>query len=82
MSFSTSFQVCGVMVRLWLVMLTIQGIAAVASFTLSTTNGTGEALGVSAIGGIYQIGFAFGLGISFAIITCASVSGGHFNPVS
>lgn len=27
-----------------------------------------------------QIGFAFAIGIAFAIITCAQVSGGHFNP--
>lgn len=52
------------------------GIAAVASMTLAFTNGTGETLGVSTFGGIMQIGFAFGFGIAFAIITCASTSGG------
>lgn len=70
------------------------GIAAVATFTLATTNGTGAELGVSAFGGLLQIGetqddvrrvkiayiiptgFAFGFGIAFAIITCASTSGG------
>jgi len=56
------------------------GIAAICAFTLSTTNGLGEELGVSTFGGIFPIGFAFGLGIAFAIITCASTSGGHFNP--
>lgn len=58
------------------------GIAAVTAFTLSTTNGLGEELGVSTFGGILQIGIAFGFGIAFAIITCASTSGGHFNPAS
>ncbi|GAB7341230.1 hypothetical protein MBLNU457_7510t1 [Dothideomycetes sp. NU457] len=33
-----------------------------------------------AFGSIFQIGWAFALGIAFAIITCASTSGGHFNP--
>lgn len=56
------------------------GIAAVATFTLATTNGTGTELGTSTFGGIMQIGFSFGFGIAFAIITCASTSGGHFNP--
>lgn len=53
------------------------GIAAVTAFTLATTNGLGEAVGVATFGGIFPIGFAFGLGIAFAIITCASTSGGH-----
>lgn len=52
------------------------GIAAITSFTL---NGTNE-LGVAAFGSIFQIGWAFAIGIAFAIITCASTSGGHFNP--
>lgn len=52
------------------------GIAAVATFTLATTNGTGSELGVSTFGGILSIGLAFGFGIAFAIITCAPVSGG------
>ncbi|KAJ9612581.1 hypothetical protein H2200_004178 [Cladophialophora chaetospira] len=33
-----------------------------------------------AISSIFQIGCGFGLGIAFAIITCAPTSGGHFNP--
>lgn len=52
------------------------GIASVAAFTL---NGTSP-LGVTAFGSLFQIGCAFALGIAFAIITCAPVSGGHFNP--
>ncbi|KZZ89352.1 Aquaporin-like protein [Moelleriella libera RCEF 2490] len=52
------------------------GIASVAAFTI---NGSSP-LGVTAFGSIFQIGWAFALGISFAIITCAPVSGGHFNP--
>lgn len=32
-------------------------------------------------GGLLNVGLAFGFGIAFAIITSASVSGGHFNPV-
>ena len=52
------------------------GIAAIASFTLNQAS----PLGVTAFGSIFQIGWAFALGIAFAIITCAPVSGGHFNP--
>lgn len=52
------------------------GIASVASFTL----GIGSPLGVTVFGSIFQIGWAFAFGIAFAIITCAPVSGGHFNP--
>ena len=52
------------------------GIASVASFTVNSAG----ALPVPFYGNILQIGFAFAIGISFAIITCAPVSGGHFNP--
>ena len=52
------------------------GIASVASFTLNLTN----PLGVTAFGSLFQIGWAFAIGIAFAIITCAPTSGGHFNP--
>lgn len=52
------------------------GIAAVASFTTNLEN----PLGVAAFGSLFQIGWAFGFGIAFAIITCAPTSGGHFNP--
>ena len=56
------------------------GIASVASFTLATTSAAGKEVGVPVFGSILQIGFAFAIGIAFAIITCAPVSGGHFNP--
>jgi MIP family channel proteins len=52
------------------------GIAAVASFTVNL----GGQLPLPFYGNILQVGFAFALGIAFAIITCAPVSGGHFNP--
>ncbi|ROV98011.1 hypothetical protein VMCG_07008 [Cytospora schulzeri] len=52
------------------------GIASVAAFTLNLES----PLGVTAFGSLFQIGWAFTLGIVFAIITCAPTSGGHFNP--
>ncbi|TID26756.1 putative glycerol uptake [Venturia nashicola] len=52
------------------------GIAAIASFTVNTE----AALPVSFFSNLLQVGFAFALGIAIAIITCAPVSGGHFNP--
>jgi MIP family channel proteins len=52
------------------------GIAAIASFTVNSTG----ALPLPFYGNILQVGFAFAMGIAFAIITCAPVSGGHFNP--
>ncbi|KAE9984017.1 hypothetical protein EG328_009274 [Venturia inaequalis] len=52
------------------------GIAAIASFTLNTEG----PLPVSFFSNLLQVGFAFAIGIAFAIITCAPVSGGHFNP--
>jgi len=55
------------------------GIAAIASFTVNATGAPGT-LPVPFYGNILQVGFAFSLGIAFAIITCAPVSGGHFNP--
>ncbi|CAK3823966.1 glycerol uptake facilitator [Lecanosticta acicola] len=48
------------------------GIAAVTSFTINQQN--------AAFGSLFQVGFAFAMGIAFAIITCAPTSGGHFNP--
>ena len=48
------------------------GIAAITAFTINKED--------AAFGSILQIGFAFAFGIAFAIITCASTSGGHFNP--
>jgi glycerol uptake facilitator-like aquaporin len=58
------------------------GIGSLASFTLATTSAAGEELGVPVFGSIFQIGWAFAIGIAFAIITCAPTSGGHFNPAS
>ncbi|KAF7185800.1 Aquaporin-10 [Pseudocercospora fuligena] len=48
------------------------GIAAVASMILNKAN--------PAYGSFFEVGWAFALGIAFAIITCAPTSGGHFNP--
>lgn len=48
------------------------GIASQASFFL---NGT-----MPIFGSLFQIGWAYALGIAFAIIIFAPVSGGHFNP--
>ena len=44
------------------------GIASVASFTLATTNGVGAELGIPVFGSLFQIGWAFAIGIAFAII--------------
>jgi glycerol uptake facilitator-like aquaporin len=41
----------------------------------SSLNGTQPAFG-----SIFQIGWAYAIGIAFAIITCGATSGGHFNP--
>ncbi|KAE9380201.1 aquaporin-like protein [Stipitochalara longipes BDJ] len=48
------------------------GIASQASFFLNGTE--------PAFGSIFQIGFAYAIGIAFAIIVCGPTSGGHFNP--
>ncbi|TVY58030.1 Aquaporin-3 [Lachnellula cervina] len=48
------------------------GIASTASFFLNDTE--------PAFGSLFQIGWAYAIGIAFAIIICASTSGGHFNP--
>ncbi|KAI4262148.1 MAG: hypothetical protein L6R42_002672 [Xanthoria sp. 1 TBL-2021] len=53
------------------------GIAAIASITLNLEN----EVGVTAFGSLFQIGWDFAIGIAFAIITYAPMSGGHFNPV-
>lgn len=52
------------------------GIASIAGFTLNATSPAG----VTAFSSLFQIGWAFAVGIVFAIITCGSTSGGHFNP--
>lgn len=48
------------------------GIAAITAFTINKEE--------AAFGSLLSVGLAFALGIAFAIITCASTSGGHFNP--
>ena len=48
------------------------GIAATAGFLLNKGN--------PAYSSFFQIGWAYAIGIAFAIITCAPTSGGHFNP--
>ncbi|CAK4031703.1 aquaporin [Lecanosticta acicola] len=48
------------------------GVATIAAMTTKDFSPT--------FGNILTIGLAFGFGIVFAIITCAPVSGGHFNP--
>ena len=48
------------------------GIASTASFFINGTE--------PAFGSLFQIGWAYAIGIAFAIITCAATSGGHFNP--
>ncbi|ORY10208.1 aquaporin-like protein [Clohesyomyces aquaticus] len=48
------------------------GIASTASFFLNKTE--------PQFGSLFQIGWAYAIGIAFAIITCAPTSGGHFNP--
>ncbi|KAL9619962.1 MAG: hypothetical protein Q9160_005431 [Pyrenula sp. 1 TL-2023] len=61
------------------------GIAAVGSFYLALPYSTTEFSEhrqpeTTAFGNILTVGFAFAIGIAFAIITCAPTSGGHFNP--
>lgn len=56
------------------------GIASIAAFTLATTDPVKQEVGIPVFGSLFQIGWAFALGIAFAIVTCAQVSGGHFNP--
>jgi MIP family channel proteins len=57
-------------------MYVFPGIASAAGFTLNAHH----ELGVTAFGSVFQIGWAFGVGVAFAVICCAPVSGGHFNP--
>jgi len=52
------------------------GIASTAAFILNQNNPTPDLQFSSML----QIGFAYMAGIAFAIITCASTSGGHFHP--
>lgn len=53
------------------------GVASVAGFVL---NGANKEIPVTAFSNFFQIGFAFALGIMFAIIIAGPTSGGHFNP--
>lgn len=55
------------------------GISAIATFTLAGAAPPTNA-NIAAYGSLLQVGFAFALGIAFAIITCGPTSGGHFNP--
>ncbi|KAF2801911.1 aquaporin-like protein [Mytilinidion resinicola] len=48
------------------------GIASTAAFFLNDTE--------PIFGSLFQIGWAYAIGIAFAIITCGPTSGGHFNP--
>ena len=48
------------------------GVASIAAFLINKGN--------PAFSSFFQIGWAFAIGIAFAIITCAPTSGGHFNP--
>ncbi|KAN0119601.1 aquaporin-like protein [Hyaloscypha variabilis] len=48
------------------------GIASQASFFLNGTE--------PIFGSLFQIGWAYAIGIAFAIIICGPTSGGHFNP--
>lgn len=48
------------------------GVASTASWFLNDTE--------PAFGSLFQIGLGYAFGIAFAIITCASTSGGHFHP--
>ncbi|CRK47363.1 hypothetical protein BN1723_007502 [Verticillium longisporum] len=52
------------------------GISSITSFTLHQS----DDLGVTAFGSIFQIGWAFAVGVAIAVITCGPTSGGHFNP--
>ena len=60
------------------------GVAATATQFFAIANaaapGTTEP-NAAVFGSLLNVGLAFGFGIAFAIITSASVSGGHFNPV-
>lgn len=52
------------------------GLASVAAYILHADAEQGAAV----FGSHFQTGCAFGLGVAFAVISCAPVSGGHFNP--
>ncbi|KAG1905496.1 aquaporin-like protein [Suillus fuscotomentosus] len=50
------------------------GLGATAAFIV------GSLAGNSGLGSLYTIGFAYSMGVVFAISLCAATSGGHFNP--
>jgi len=50
------------------------GLGATATFIV------GNILKVNGFGSLFNIGFAYGVGIVVAIIVCAATSGGHFSP--
>lgn len=59
------------------------GVAATATLTFSAINAVAPettAPNAAVYGSLLNVGLAFGFGIAYAIITSASVSGGHFNP--
>jgi glycerol uptake facilitator-like aquaporin len=56
------------------------GIAAVTTFTLAAVSPVESQIGAAAFGSLLTIGWAFAIGIAFAILICAPTSGGHFNP--
>lgn len=59
------------------------GVAATATLTFSAIDAAAPnttAPNAAVYGSLLNVGFAFGFGIAYAIITSAHVSGGHFNP--
>jgi len=50
------------------------GIGSQAAFVLGTLSKT------EGVGSVFQIGFAYAVGIMLALVICAPASGGHFNP--
>lgn len=50
------------------------GLGATAAFIV------GSIVGNNGIGSLYTVGFAYAMGVVFAISLCAATSGGHFNP--
>ncbi|KAG1747223.1 aquaporin-like protein [Suillus paluster] len=50
------------------------GLGATAAFVVGTL------IGSNGLGSLYTIGFAYAMGIVFAVSLCGATSGGHFNP--
>ncbi|KAG2147571.1 aquaporin-like protein [Suillus clintonianus] len=55
------------------------GLGATAAFVLGTQIGS-NGLGCKSHCSLYTIGFAYAMGVVFAVSLCAATSGGHFNP--